>query len=246
MDESVAKLQEEAAGKSAQELLALVLTRFGSRIALASSFSAEDQVITDMICRAVRRPPVFTLDTGRLPQETYDVMEETRDRYGLEIEVLFPDSRLVGDMVARKGPNLFYRSVDDRKLCCHVRKVEPLRRRLQHLDAWICGLRTGQSPTREKVQRVQRDETFDLIKINPLADWTTEQVWDYITEHNVPYNRLHDMGYPSIGCAPCTRAVGPGDDIRAGRWWWEMPEHKECGLHAGKAACKKTKKLRNT
>ncbi len=211
--------------------LEVCLNLFGEKIALASSFSAEDQVITDMLFRVTDNPRIFTLDTGRLPQETYDVMEETRQRYKANIQILFPDHEQVEEMVAEYGPNLFYESVENRKLCCRVRKIEPLKRALKELDAWICGLRSEQSPTRQKLEKIEWDESFGLIKVNPLVDWTTEQVWQYIEDNNVPYNKLHDKGYPSIGCAPCTRAIEQGQDIRAGRWWWEEPEHKECGLH---------------
>jgi phosphoadenosine phosphosulfate reductase len=232
------ELAAAADGLSPQELLAEAARRFGGvpakgagRIALASSFGAEDQVLTDMLQQIEPRVPVFTLDTGRLPQETHDILDATRRRYGIEIEVLCPDREELERMVGRNGTNLFRDSVENRKLCCHVRKVQPLRRKLAQLDAWICGLRREQAPTRGGVQRVQWDEANGLIKLNPLADWTTEQVWSYIRAHDVPYNRLHDQGYPSIGCAPCTRAVEPGQDLRAGRWWWELPEQKECGLH---------------
>ena len=187
--------------------------------------------MTDMLAKACASPRIFTLDTGRLPQETYEVIEETRNRYGTNVEILFPDRRQVEQMVAQHGPNLFYQSVENRKLCCRIRKVDPLRRALRELDAWICGLRAEQSPTRSDLARIEWDEVFGLIKVNPLADWTTAQVWQYINDNDVPYNRLHDQGYPSIGCAPCTRPVTPGADIRTGRWWWEQPEHKECGLH---------------
>jgi phosphoadenosine phosphosulfate reductase len=178
------------------------------------------------------------LDTGRLPQETYDVIEETREKYNIEIKVMFPDLKQVEQMVNENGPNLFYESIENRKLCCRIRKVEPLKRALSELDAWICGLRAEQSPTRQKLDKVEWDENFNLIKINPLADWTQNQVWQYIKENNVPYNELHDKGYPSIGCAPCTRPIEPGENIRAGRWWWENPEHKECGLHLHKKESK--------
>jgi len=231
MNELTRQIQNETKEYSAERLLEYVLQRFEGRIGLASSFSAEDQVLTDMLCRITSAPVIFTLDTGRLPEETYELMERTRDRYGIRIENLFPDSRQVEEMVNEYGPNLFYESIDNRKLCCRVRKIEPLKRRLAKLDAWICGLRAGQSTTRTDLQRIEHDETFGLVKVCPLADWTTGRVWDYIRTNDVPYNQLHDKGYPSIGCAPCTRAVKPGEDIRAGRWWWEAPEHKECGLH---------------
>lgn len=228
------QLAKETEDYSAQELLEHLAKRFGDKIALATSFGAEDQVLTDMLCRMESRPSIFTLDTGRLPEETYRLMQATREKYGIRIEILFPDYEQVEDMVNRLGPNLFYESIENRKLCCSVRKIEPLKRKLSELQAWICGLRAEQSVTRTDLQRIEYDKNFGLIKVSPLADWTTEQVWDYIRQNKVPYNKLHDKGYPSIGCAPCTRAVREGQDIRAGRWWWEQPEHKECGLHPGK------------
>lgn len=227
----VAELIEQTRGLTPEALLALLAGRFGPRMALATSLGAEDQVLTDMLCKQASNPQVFTLDTGRLPPETYDTIDATNRRYGIRIEMLFPDREQVERMVREGGPNLFYDSVENRKRCCFVRKVEPLRRKLATLDAWITGLRREQAVTRAEVPPVQWDEGNGLIKVNPLADWTTEQVWDYIRRHDVPYNPLHDKGYPSIGCAPCTRAVAPGEDLRAGRWWWEQPEHKECGLH---------------
>lgn len=230
--DTVGEFIAAAAGLSAEAILAWAAKQFGSRVAFASSLGAEDQVLTHMISRASLPIAIFTIDTGRLPQETYDVLEATRRRYGLEIDVLFPDAADVEPLVSRHGPDFFRRSVEDRKLCCHVRKVLPLRRRLAGLDAWITGLRREQALTRTDVAPVQWDAPNGLVKINPLADWTQQQVWDYLNAHDVPYNALHEMCYPSIGCAPCTRAVASGEDIRAGRWWWERPEQKECGLHA--------------
>lgn len=231
MRHRIQALQIEMQDDTAEELLAKTGQFFGGRIALASSFGAEDQVLTDMLCRLSPATVVFTLDTGRLPEETYDLMERTRRRYDIGIEVLFPDHRQVEAMVGEHGCNLFYESIENRKRCCRVRKIEPLRRRLASLEAWFCGLREQQSPTREGLKRIDWDEAFGLVKVCPLADWPTEAVWDYIRRYDVPYNALHDRSYPSIGCAPCTRAVRAGEDIRSGRWWWETPEHKECGLH---------------
>lgn len=231
------KESENLEGKRAEEILEWALERFGDRIALASSFGAEDVVLIDILAKIKPSARIFTLDTGRLPQETYDVMERIREKYGIKIEVFFPDPRDVEEMVNEHGPNLFYRSVEFRQLCCHVRKVRPLERALSQLDAWITGLRRGQSITRKEIKKVEEDERyFDgqrrvLLKLNPLADWTEKDVWEYIRKNSVPYNSLHDRNYPSIGCAPCTRPVQPGEDIRAGRWWWEIPEKKECGLH---------------
>lgn len=218
--------------KTAQEVLDWALKTYGEKVALASSFGAEDVVLIDMLAKINPGARVFTLDTGRLPGETYEVIEKIRDKYGLKIETYYPDTKAVEDMVTKYGPNLFYKSVELRKLCCEIRKVDLLKRVLKGLSAWITGLRREQSVTRTEVKKAEIDASHNsIIKINPLADWTEEQVWIYIRENHVPYNVLHDKNYPSIGCAPCTRAVKPGEDIRAGRWWWETPEHKECGLH---------------
>lgn len=230
-EKRIAALIEKTTGMETEKMLAVLLEEFGDRIALASSFGAEDQVLTDMLCKITGSSRIFTLDTGRLHQETYDVMDATREKYGVTITALFPDRGQVEAMTGEQGPNLFYKSIENRKRCCSVRKIEPLKRHLANLDAWIVGLRKEQSVTRGNLEQIVWDSANGLIKINPLLDWTTEQVWDYIKTNDVPYNKLHDTGFPSIGCAPCTRAVKPGEDIRAGRWWWELPEHKECGLH---------------
>ncbi|HID94904.1 MAG TPA: phosphoadenylyl-sulfate reductase [Candidatus Latescibacteria bacterium] len=230
--EEVERYAVEFEKKSAQEMLDWVLSTYGDRIALASSFGAEDVVLIDMMVKINPRPRIFTLDTGRLPYETYDVMERIREKYKIEMEVFFPDAKSVEEMLREHGPNLFYKSTELRKLCCEVRKIRPLERALADLEAWLCGLRREQSVTRTEIKKVEVDVAHNsIIKINPLADWTEKQVWDYIKANDVPYNALHDQNYPSIGCAPCTRAVKPGEDIRAGRWWWETPEKKECGLH---------------
>ncbi|SFP34502.1 phosphoadenylyl-sulfate reductase [Hydrogenimonas thermophila] len=217
--------------KSPEEILAYVLEQFNGNVALASSFGAEDQVLTDMLCRIDPNIKIFTLDTGRLPAETYALMDKTREKYGVDIQIFFPDTEDIEKLYAKQGVNGFYSSVENRKECCYVRKVKPLKRALKGLSAWITGLRKEQSVTRDDVQIVEYDATHGLYKINPLAEWSETDVWSYIRFHNVPYNKLHDEGYPSIGCAPCTRAVQPGEDSRAGRWWWESPEKKECGLH---------------
>ncbi len=218
--------------RSAEAVLRWVVDRFGDRAAIGSSFGVEDCVIIDMVARFAR-PKVFTLDTGRLPQETYEVMSAMRARYGIDIEVYAPDPAEVAAMVSEHGLDLFYKSVELRRHCCYIRKVAPLERALANLDAWITGLRRDQEPSRAGIRKVEVDRLHgDRIKVNPLADWTSDQVWAYVRAHDVPYNRLHDRGYPSIGCAPCTRAVAPGQDVRAGRWWWERDSAKECGLHA--------------
>ena len=229
--ESVTTLALRADPMPAADVLRLAVDTFGQRTALSSSFGAEDMVLIDMLVKIDPKARIFTLDTGRLPQETYNVIDATRQKYGVNIEVMFPDADSVQSMVAEHGMNLFYHSVDNRKLCCGIRKMEPLRRALSGLDAWITGLRREQSVTRTAVHKVEWDEGNSLVKVNPLVDWSHDDVWKYIREHNVPYNALHDRGYPSIGCAPCTRAIQPGEHERAGRWWWEHPESKECGLH---------------
>jgi len=227
----IASLTAETQGFSPPRLLAWAAERFARQVAFATSLGVEDQALTDMIARAAPSIAVFTIDTGRLHPQTLELVRTTRQRCGLEIQVLCPDPEEVAQMVREHGADLFYSSIDNRRLCCHVRKVNVLRRRLAGLGAWVCGLRREQSVTREAVQTIQWDQANGLVKINPLADWTIAQVWDYVRDHDVPYNPLHDEGYPSIGCQPCTRAVEPGQDIRSGRWWWESPEHKECGLH---------------
>jgi phosphoadenosine phosphosulfate reductase len=220
---------------TAEEVIRLALERFGRNIALLSSFGAEDMVLIDMLMKAGPKARVLTLDTGRLPQETYNVIDATRQKYGIPVEIYFPKADAVEAMVAEHGPNLFYHSIENRKLCCGVRKMEPLRRALSGLEAWMTGLRRDQSVTRTAVHKLEWDEANGLVKVNPLVEWSRDDVWSYIREHNVPYNALHDRGYPSIGCGPCTRAVAPGEHERAGRWWWEHPETKECGLHVKQA-----------
>jgi phosphoadenosine phosphosulfate reductase len=220
-------------GLDARGVLELALRTLGrDRLAIASSFGAEDVVLIDLLVSLEPRPRVFTLDTGRLPQETYDLMDQVGRRYGIEIEVFFPRAEAVESMVRTKGMNLFYESIENRTSCCHVRKVEPLGRALATLDGWVTGLRRDQIATRGETPKIAPDEQHGGIwKIAPIADWTRERVWAYIREHDLPYNALHDQGYPSIGCAPCTRAIQPGEDERAGRWWWELPEERECGIH---------------
>jgi phosphoadenosine phosphosulfate reductase len=200
--------------------------------ALASSLSIEDMVLTDLIFRDSLRIEVFTLDTGRLHNETYALLDAIAARYGTRLRVIFPRSDTVEDYVNNYGINGFYSSVELRKACCHIRKVEPLRRALAGKKAWITGLRRGQSAARQEVEVRSYDADNGMIKFNPLSDWSHEEVWAYVRTHAVPYNELHDRGFPSIGCAPCTRAVSAGEDIRAGRWWWERGTTQECGLHA--------------
>jgi phosphoadenosine phosphosulfate reductase len=233
-EEQLHQLNQRFADAPAQEILSHFLSAYPNQITFATSMGAEDQVITHIMAGIDRSSRIFTLDTGRLFQETYDAIERTNARYGINIEIFFPDRQQVEEMVNKKGVNLFYESIENRKLCCHIRKTVPLRRALNGMDAWISGLRRSQAVTRKNLQPVEWDNTFGLLKINPLINWTEEQVWDFINKNNIPYNRLHDKGFRSIGCLPCTRAIDPDDDVRAGRWWWETPEQKECGLHVKK------------
>ncbi|HKV08525.1 MAG TPA: phosphoadenylyl-sulfate reductase [Thermoanaerobaculia bacterium] len=215
-----------------QALIAYALERWGSEVAICTSFQAEGMAILDMAWRIDPKVRVFTVDTGRLPQETYDVMEEVRQRYGVEVEVYFPDAKQIENMVRRFGPNLFQRAVEARLLCCNVRKVEPIRGVLEGLDAWITGLRRDQWASRANIRKIEIDhEHGGLAKINPLADWTLEEVKEYNAAHAVPEHPLYAKGFTSIGCAPCTRATAAGEDPRAGRWWWEKNAPKECGIH---------------
>lgn len=231
--EHIKKIADEMEMKSAHNILKWAIDTYGLRIGLASSFGAEDLVLIDMMVKINKeKTKVFTLDTGRLNQETYDVIDEIRRKYGIQIIVYFPEQNEVEQMVRIKGMNLMYESVENRKLCCEIRKVHPLNRALDNLDGWITGLRREQTIMRSDIKKIEIDYSHDnIVKVNPLADWTHEMVWDYIHKNNVPYNKLHDIGYPSIGCEPCTRAVNPKEDPRSGRWWWENAAHKECGLH---------------
>lgn len=232
---NISELNQQFNGSTPQELLRYFLDEFKGRIGLSTSLSIEDQMLTDMIASLHPSTRIFTLDTGRLFPETYSLIEKTARKYpSIHLEVFFPDATEVEQMVSESGINLFYDGIEQRKRCCNIRKLQPLRRAFEGLEVWICGLRREQSVTRSDMQAVEWDEANKLIKLNPLIDYTEEQVWEYIRANKVPYNQLHDKGFPSIGCQPCTRAVAPGEEIRSGRWWWENPEHKECGLHAGK------------
>lgn len=238
----VEQLAKDFEGKTAQQVLEWALEKFGPKVGLASSFGAEDVAIIDMMAAISKeKTHVFTLETGRLNQETYDVMDDIRARYGIGIIAYFPDQKEVEEMIRERGMNLMYASVENRKLCCEIRKVHPLNRALASLDGWITGLRRDQTATRADTKKIEIDGAHGgIIKLNPIADWTSEMVWDYIKKNNVPYNTLHDKGYPSIGCEPCTRAVEKGEDPRAGRWWWESAA-KECGLHFDPTMMKKKK-----
>lgn len=218
--------------RSAMKVIAEALAEHHPRIALACSFQAEDIVVLDMMLLIEPKARVFAIDTGRLPEETFEVAEKVRLRYRKEIEWFYPDTHAVENLIRRKGLYSFKESVEARKECCHIRKVEPLERALRGLTAWITGMRREQSVTREQVQQVEVDNIHGGIKkYNPIAYWTTKQVWDYIMERGLPYSRLYERGYTQIGCAPCTTPVLPGEDPRAGRWRWESAATKECGLH---------------
>lgn len=217
----------------AEEILGWGIKNFHPRLVLSASFGGpEGMVLLDMMHRIEPASRVFVLDTGRLPQATHDLIDRVRDRYDKAIEVLFPAAAEVEAMVRLHGMNLFYESVEKRQLCCRLRKVEPMTRYLADFDAWVSGLRREQNVTRTDTRKVEIDSVHGgVVKLNPLADWTQDEVLNYVREHGVPVNRLHAQGYPSVGCEPCSRAIQPGDDLRAGRWWWENPETKECGIH---------------
>ena len=225
----------DSESKSAEELIQWCMDQYGLKAGLASSFGMEDMILIDIIAKLKGPITIFTLDTGRLHEETYEIMDKVRSHYGLEIKTYFPNLQQVENLVREKGFFSFKENIENRKECCAIRKIEPLNRALSDLDAWVTGLRRDQAVTRTETPKVLEDiDHPPLIKINPLADWTQTQVEDYIGQHKVPVNALHKRNFPSIGCAPCTRPIEPGEDIRAGRWWWENPEHKECGLHRPK------------
>ncbi len=224
-------LNKEFQNSSPQEVISFFLSNYPEKIAFATSLGIEDQVITEMISSINKHVKIFTLDTGRLFQETYDLIQKTNSRYKINIEIYFPDTRQVEKMVKEKGINLFYESIENRKLCCHIRKIESLKRVLKKFDIWITGLRNEQSEIRANDKLIEWDKVNGLIKVNPLIKWTEKDVWNHIKEKNIPYNSLHNKGFKSIGCVPCTRAVEDSEDSRSGRWWWENDGHKECGLH---------------
>lgn len=233
-EEDVKNLNREFERSSPEDILAWASGNLGRSVALATSFQVQGMVVLDMFAKADPEARIFTLDTGRLHSHTYDVMDRTREKYNINIEVLFPDKAEVEEMVSSRGVNLFYKSVENRRLCCQVRKTNPLNGYLKTLDAWITSIRADQTQQRADSSKFEIDYLHGrMLKINPILDWTVDQVWDYIRKNDVPYNKLHDMGYPSIGCAPCTRAVEEGEDPRAGRWWWEHGSDKECGIHFG-------------
>ncbi len=230
-EKDVAALNSELSGATAQEIVDFFTLKLGDKITFGTSLGAEDQVITHLLWSTGRPFNIFTLDTGRLFPETYDLIDRTNNKFKIKIDVMFPDFHEVEEMVKTHGINLFYKSIELRKHCCLLRKLNPLQRALQGREAWFTGLRRAQSVTRVDMQTVEWDAKAGKLKVNPLIEWSEEDVWNYIKENKIPYNPLHDRGFPSIGCQPCTRAVEPGEDLRAGRWWWENPDTKECGLH---------------
>jgi phosphoadenosine phosphosulfate reductase len=231
MDKSV-EILAEIAGLSIEQSLQALVERFPGKLIFSTSFGWEDQVISHIIFTNKLDIKVFTLETGRLFPETYYVWNRTIERYGVQIKAYYPHTEQVEKMVSEKGPSSFYDSVENRKECCGIRKIEPLKRALAGNSLWITGIRAEQSQNREDMHAVEWDASNGLHKFHPIFNWTLEQVKDYIKSYNIPYNPLHDKGFPSIGCAPCTRAVKDGEDFRAGRWWWEDQNKKECGLHS--------------
>jgi phosphoadenosine phosphosulfate reductase len=230
LQDSYLSLKEALAGLPVNTVLEKLHEAFPGQLTFSTSFSYEDQVITDHISRSVP-VSIFTLDTGRLFPETYSTWSRTLERYELPIKAFYPDEEQLEAFVTAKGPNAFYESVELRQQCCHIRKVVPLKKALAGKAVWITGLRAQHSPNRQDLEVLEWDASNNIIKYNPLLHWTTEEVVEYINQYNIPYNPLHDKGFISIGCAPCTRAVKPGEDFRAGRWWWEDASKKECGLH---------------
>jgi len=235
VDEETTWVQDAAdrfENANAQDLLEWAIETFHPRLAISAAGGVDGMALVDMAWRIDPSIRVFTLDTGRLPPETYTLFEEVRERYGIDVEFEVPDASAVAAFQTANGPNAMYRSLDLRTSCCTIRKVEPLKRKLATLDAWIAGLRREQWVSRRNIAKVELDrEHGGIVKLNPLADWTLDQVWTYIRTNEVPYHELFDLGYTSIGCAPCTRAIGPDEPTRAGRWWWETDAPKECGMH---------------
>lgn len=231
LSDQIVDLQIQANTLSIAEMLERLTLQYPGRVTFSTSFSWEDQVISHHILANKFPVKIFTLDTGRLFPETYSVWSRTNERYETNIKPYYPDNSLLEPFVAEKGPNSFYEAPANRITCCHIRKVEPLRRALKDNAIWVTGLRAEHSPNRHDLEAFEWDEVNGLIKFHPLVKWSTEEVKAYINEHNIPYNILHDRGFVSIGCQPCTRAIKPGEDFRAGRWWWEDSSKKECGLH---------------
>lgn len=232
MNETLASLNAAIDGKSEVESLAILADLFPGEVVFSTSLGYEDQVISDLILKNNINIGIFTLDTGRLFAETYMTLQKTNNRYDTKIKVYYPQTDAVENLVSTKGPLSFYESIENRKECCFIRKVEPLNRALKGAKIWVTGIRAEQSGNRHYMPRLEWDEAHQLFKFHPILDWTFEQVKHYVKSNGIPYNPLHDKGFVSIGCAPCTRAIQEGEDFRAGRWWWEDESKKECGLHA--------------
>lgn len=230
----VTNLLHQLSGLNEVAFIQMLTEQFPGKVTFSTSFSFEDQVITHQILANKLPVKIFTLDTGRMFTETYSVWSSTNEKYKTTIKAYYPNQHSLEKFITEKGPNSFYESVDNRKNCCFIRKVEPLQRALQGNEIWITGLRAEHSPDRKDLPVIEWDEVNNIIKYHPILHWTNDTVKNYIHRHQIPYNPLHDKGFVSIGCAPCTRAVKPGEDFRAGRWWWEDAEKKECGLHAHK------------
>ena len=230
----IERLKKDLQGFDAQQIIQYISSKYGQKAVFSTSFGIEDQVITHLLGTINSDVSVFTLETGRLFPETYYVWNRTLERYKLPIKAYFPLAEDVQALVTEKGPSSFYESVENRKECCFVRKIEPLKRAIKGYDVWITGIRADQSANREDMDFIEWDDLNKIVKIHPLFQWSLADVEQFLKEYNVPYNPLHDKGFPSIGCQPCTRAIQPGDDFRAGRWWWEDKSKKECGLHAVK------------
>jgi phosphoadenosine phosphosulfate reductase len=229
--DKIQNLKSKIAGCSSLDILDILSNLEEEKLTFSTSLGYEDQVITDYISNKNINTNLFSLDTGRLFPETYSVLQKTIERYKLSIQIYFPETKSVEDLLTEKGPLSFYESIENRKECCLIRKVEPLKRALKGYTIWITGIRKEQSKDREDIEQIEWDSANQIIKVHPLLHWTIEEVKNYIKEHNIPYNSLHDNGFVSIGCQPCTRSVKEGEDFRAGRWWWEDETKKECGLH---------------
>lgn len=232
MNETLASLNAAIEGKSEIESLAILADLFPGEVVFSTSLGYEDQVISDLILKNNINIGIFTLDTGRLFAETYMTLQKTNNRYDTKVKVYYPQTEAVEQMVSTKGPLSFYESIENRKECCFIRKVEPLNRALKGAKIWVTGIRAEQSGNRHDMPRLEWDEGHQLVKFHPILDWTFDEVKQYVKSNGLPYNPLHDKGFVSIGCAPCTRAIQEGEDFRAGRWWWEDESKKECGLHA--------------
>lgn len=227
----IEQIKRDLMGADASSIIRYIDQKFGRRAVFSTSFGIEDQVVTSMIAQTQANISVFTLETGRLFPETYYVWNRTIETYHIDIQAFYPQTEAIQKLLSEKGPSSFYNSVEDRKECCYIRKIEPLKRAIEGYQIWITGIRTEQSQNRDDMDFIEWDEANQIIKIHPLFDWTLAQTENYLKTHQVPYNPLHDKGYVSIGCQPCTRAISEGEDFRAGRWWWEDKSKKECGLH---------------